>query len=484
MAQFFLFLYDFFTRRKFLLYGTTVAIFVVSLFFTSRIHFEEDITRFIPDDGTMKTSNDVFRSIKVRDRLAVHIYQSGINESGTGGVERNLHFRSKMEFADSPQPDLLTAYCDSLTERLSTLIPYYIKEMVARVDEDMMDEVYNLTYEHLPIFLHESDYAAIDSALARTAIDHRLQRNREILTTPDGFAMRRFIAADPLSINALALKHLQEMQPDNGFDSYHGYFLTSDRRHLLFYIVPSHNATETGNNAVIVDSLDHHIASLRASFPELTVEYFGGPAVSVCNARQIKRDTMLTLNIALLAIVVFIMIVFRSKRAPLLILLPVVFGAAVALMALYFIKGTVSIITVGAGSVVVGIALNYSIHVLSHFRHAASPREIVAGLASPLTLGSFTTVGAFLGLTFAKSGALADFGLFAAFSLAGSALFCLVVLPHLLKFKNSKIQRFKNSKIQRFKDSKIQRFKNSNIQGFKDSRIQRQGQQFAACLDD
>jgi 1-acyl-sn-glycerol-3-phosphate acyltransferase len=408
----FLFLYDFFSRRKPLLYGIAVAIFAVSLFFTSRIHFEEDITQFIPDDGAMKTSNAVFRNIKVRDRLAVHLYLP--------------------DSAATSQPDRLIAYCDSLAERLSALIPGYIKEVVSRVDEDTMDEVYNLAYGNLPIFLQEKDYGVIDSALGRAAIDGRLHRNLEMLATPDGFAMRRFIAADPLAVNALALKHLQQMKPDNGFDSYRGYFLTSDRRHLLFYITPAHGGSETGNNTAIIDSLDHHISRLQEICPGVTVEYFGGPAVSVCNARQIKHDTMLTLNIALWVMVIFIILVFRSKRAPLLILLPVVFGAAVSLMALYFIKGTVSAITVGAGSVVVGIALNYSIHVLSHFRHAASPREVIGALSSPLTLGSFTTVGAFLGLTFAKSGALADFGLFAAFSLTGSALFCLIVLPHLL----------------------------------------------------
>lgn len=411
----FLFLYDFFSRRKPLLYGIAVSIFAVSLFFTSRIHFEEDITQFIPDDDAMKTGNAVFRNIKVRDRLAVHLYLS--------------------DSAATSQPDRLIAYCDSLSGRLSALIPACIKEVVSHADEDMMDEVYHLTYGNLPVFLTEKDYGVIDSALGRAAIDDRLHRNLEILATPDGFAMRRFIAADPLAVNALALKHLQQMQPDNGFDSYRGYFLTSDRRHLLFYITPAHGGSETGNNTAMIDSLDHHISRLQEIYPDVTAEYFGGPAVSVCNARQIKRDAMLTLNMALWAMAIFIILVFRSKRAPLLILLPVAFGAAVSLMALYFIKGTVSAITVGAGSVVVGIALNYSIHILSHFRHAASPREVIGSLSSPLTLGSFTTVGAFLGLTFAKSGALADFGLFAAFSLTGSALFCLIVLPHLLPDK-------------------------------------------------
>ena len=41
------------------------------------------------------------------------------------------------------------------------------------------------------------------------------------------------------------------------------------------------------------------------------------------NARQIKRDMMLTLNIAILIIVTFITLSFRNKFAVLLALIPV-----------------------------------------------------------------------------------------------------------------------------------------------------------------
>ncbi len=421
MSKLFLFLYDFFGKRKALLYGIVTAIFAVALFFTSRIHFEEDITQFIPDDEDMKTANAVFRNIKVRDRLVVHLTLS--------------------DNTAEPDPDLLIGYCDSLAQLLSPLIPDYTKDIVTRTSDGMLDEVYELVSEHLPIFLEEKDYAVIDSMLRTEAIASRLQNNYNTLTGPGGFAMRRFIADDPLGVNGLALRHLQRMQPGKQFDNYHGYFFTPERRHLLFFLIPAGSGTESARNSRMIDCLDEGIAGLQTSFPGVSAEYYGGPAVSVCNARQIKRDTMITLNITLVAIVIFIVMLFHSKRTPLLMLLPVLFGAVIAMAMLYFIKGTVSAITVGAGSIVVGIALNYSMHVISHLRHAASPREVVSGLASPLTLGSFTTVGAFLGLTFAKSQALADFGLFAAFCLAGSALFCLVVLPHMLSLKVSKEKR-------------------------------------------
>jgi 1-acyl-sn-glycerol-3-phosphate acyltransferase len=404
-----------------LLYGITVAIFIVSLFFTSRIHFEEDITQFIPDDGEMKTANTVFRNIKIRDRIVIHLSQTDTSQN----------------------PDRLIDYCDSLTNLLSPLIPDYVKNIISQVQDDMIDDVYDLVYDHLPVFLEEDDYVIIDSMLTQKAIATRLQSNYTTLSNPSGFAMRRFIAADPLAINALALRHLQQLQPDKQYNHYRQHIFTKDLRHLLFFLVPESSGTESAHNAEIVDHLDESIDHLKATFPEITAEYFGGPAVSVCNARQIRQDTMLTLNIALIVILLFFIIAFRSKRNPVLMLLPVLFGGAVSLMILYFIKGSVSAITIGAGSIVIGIALNYSIHVISHSKHSRSPREVVAGLSFPLTLGSLTTIGAFLGLTFAKSQALADFGLFSAFCLMGSALFCLTVLPHLLPKKQKEAKESK-----------------------------------------
>ncbi len=55
-------------------------------------------------------------------------------------------------------------------------------------------------------------------------------------------------------------------------------------------------------------------------------------------------------------------------------------------------------------------------------------------------MGSFTTIGAFLGLLFTKSQLLQDFGLFAALTLIGTTIFCLVFLPHFFsagQFKGS-----------------------------------------------
>lgn len=151
------------------------------------------------------------------------------------------------------------------------------------------------------------------------------------------------------------------------------------------------------------------------------------------NARQIKKDTLVTSSIALIIIIVFISLVFKHKKSIPLIITPVLFGALFALCLIYFIKGGISAIAVGAGSAVMGIALSYSIHMLAHQNHVSSVQQLIREIAYPLTVGSFTTIGAFFGLIFTSSNLLRDFGLFASLALIGTTLFCLVYLPHFLK---------------------------------------------------
>ena len=138
-------------------------------------------------------------------------------------------------------------------------------------------------------------------------------------------------------------------------------------------------------------------------------------------------------HIAILVIVVFITLSFRNKFAVLLALIPVALGALFALAIMSLTCHTISSIAVGAGTVVMGIALSYSIHILCHANHCHDPRQIIRDLAYPLTIGSITTIGAFAGLLFTDSQLLRDFGLFASLTLVGTTLFSLVLLPHLIR---------------------------------------------------
>jgi len=127
------------------------------------------------------------------------------------------------------------------------------------------------------------------------------------------------------------------------------------------------------------------------------------------------------------------------------VFLPVIFGALMALGFMGIFIGEVSAIALGIGSVLLGISVDYAIHILSHFRQNSDKSILFRDVATPIIMSSLTTSSAFLSLLFINSKALNDLGVFAAISVFSAALFSLIILPHLIKNKRTKkVQRRNN----------------------------------------
>lgn len=412
MEKIFNLLFNIFQKRKWLFAILVLFVFVVCGYFALRIRVAEDISRFIPDDKKIEKLNYVFQHLKSTDKLVITIYDEDSSHSS---------------------PEALIAYADSLTAGLQkAFYPGYIREIRYRVSDEEVYRLYDVFYQNLPVFLEEKDYLTIDSLISPERIPLTLKKDYQSLMMPGSFALKKYVLNDPLSFVPLVLNKMKKLKVDESYVTYDGCIFSRDMKNLMLFIVPANPANETAKNSALIKGIDQQIEKL-SSGNSLRVSRFGAVAVAVGNANQLKRDTTLTLSIAIVVIVAFIGIFFRKKFAWTIILLPVVFGALFSLAILSFIKPEVSAIALAAGSVILGIAINYSLHVYSHYSHTGSARSVLNDLSNPLTIGSFTTIAAFLCLTLTRSDALRDFGLFSAFTLIGTILFTLVVMPHMLE---------------------------------------------------
>ena len=292
-----------------------------------------------------------------------------------------------------------------------------------------MSNVTDIIYNNLPFYLDSADYARLDTLLTPQGMAQQMENNIHALMMPTSIVTKDFILKDPLGIALPKLQYLNEMKMGGEYSLTDNHIFTSDG-HLLLFISPRYPANKTAENAELIDEIEK--LADQHSTPEVKIEYFGGPAISVYNARQIRTDMTLTMGAALLVITVVILLSFRNKMSIFFILLPVLFGGLFALCCLYFIRGELSIIAVGAGSAILGVVLSYSIHVVTHHEHVSDTQQLISEMWQPLTIGSFTTIGAFFSLTFTSSAVLQDFGWFASLSIIGATFFCLVFLPHLL----------------------------------------------------
>ncbi|POY36554.1 glycerol acyltransferase [Solitalea longa] len=421
METLFIKLYNYFEKRRAALYIWLSLCFLVSIFFALRLQFEEDISKVLPKDKKIDKMNQVFQNSKFMDKLVLTV--------------------SLKDTLAEAQPDSLVAYANELNTVILEKMQPYVAKVNFKVDDDMALQMFNNIQENLPIYLNENDYKHIDSLIEPKQVEKTVENNYHILSSPAGFALKNMIINDPVGITFLGLKKLQQLQYDASFELYDNCVVTKDHKHLLMFITPVYPPNNTGKNDQLLTQLDKSIDSLNnSSFRSINTSYFGAAAVAVGNAKQLRKDTMYTQGLTVLFLILFIGFYFRKKRAPFIILLPVVFGTVFSLALIYLIKGNISVIALGTGCVVFGIAVNYSLHVFNHYRHVGSMHEVLKDLSFPLTIGGLTTIGGFLCLQFVKSEMLKDLGLFAALNLIGASLFSLVFLPHLIRSKNNETE--------------------------------------------
>ena len=419
MELLFTYIYRFLKKRRVLFFILFLGTFSIVSYYASKIKLEEDITKMMPTDAKVARLNSIFKNSKFLDRLVVTV--------------------SSADSTVIPEPDILIGYTDSLISSLQKIDSSLIKEITYKVNDDVMYDVYNTFIENLPIFLEEHDYKTLEHLITKEKLDTTLEKNYKTLLSPASLILKKNILRDPIGITPYALKRMQSLQFDDNFELENGYIFTKDRKHVLIFISPQPKSAETDKNSKLLDALDKCIAASSQN-KQVQAEYFGASAVAVGNAKQIKSDIILTLSITMIGLFLFIGMFFRRIEVFFIIFIPVLFGGAFSLALLYFLKGEISAIALGAGSIILGIAIDYSIHFYTHFKHLNSAEETIKDLSFPLTLGSTTTIGALLSLYFVKSEALQDFGLFAAFSLMGAALFTLIIFPHLMRKKKNIVQ--------------------------------------------
>ncbi len=435
MAQPFLYLYNFFTVRKRTFWSVFIATMVLLGWGASQIKIEEDITKFFPDDERVEKLNYVFKNSKFVERLVVMV--------------------SVKDSATLSQPDSLIALTESLAAQIENDLKPHIKKITTQVDDAKVMEVFKTVHTFLPIFLDDNDYAELDSITKPVAAKRALEENYKQLISPSGVVMKRVIVEDPLGFSFLVLKKLKQLQYDENFELYDNYIITKDHRHILFFIQPAYAPNETASNGKFLESLQRIIDQQSFHHPDILVSYFGGAAVSVDNAQQLRADTILTVAIMMVLLIVFLVGYFRRKRMPFIILIPVLIGGLFALCMIELYQGSVSILALAVGSIILGVAVNYALHFLVHLKHHHDVRLVIKDLAQPLTIGSMTTVLAFLSLQFVNAAVLRDVGLFAGFSLIGAALSSLIFLPHFISWDFFKEKEQKENWIDKISYSEL-----------------------------
>ena len=407
MVNFFNFLHNHTSLRRSVLLTLTIAL-VVSVF---QLSYKEDISDFMPLTDEEKLDMEIYQDISGVNKLVV------------------------LFSCDKENPDSTIAAIDLFQESVQKMDTHnWTSDMVTRFDMEKVGEVTEFVYQNIPYFLTERDYARMDSLLrADNYVTEQLDRDREMLMFPSGGLLSENISRDPLNLFTPVLSKLQGLQQVNKFEMYDGYIFTPDMSRAIVMLSSPFGNSETDKNSQLLQLLTSGIEQMNARFPNIEAHVLGGPQIAVGNAQQIKHDSILAVSLAVVLILALLFFSFRSLRNILLIAFSIGWGWLFALGALALFHDNISIIVVGISSVILGIALNYPLHLIAHIGHETNIRQALKEISAPLLVGNITTVGAFLALVPLNSVALRDLGLFASLLLIGTIFYVLVFLPHQVK---------------------------------------------------
>jgi 1-acyl-sn-glycerol-3-phosphate acyltransferase len=375
----------------------------------SKIEFEEDITKLIPIESSNKDFEKVLRTVNFADKIIINIQRQP-----QGSI------------------DDLTAYGSDFLDSIQSSSARYVKTIQGKVSDDDIQQTFDFVYEHLPLFLDAADYVEIRQKLAKDNVAKINRENYKNLISPTGLIIKQNLLRDPLGLSFIALKKLQTVGVGDGFKLHNGFLISKDENNILLFLTPEYPPNETAKNQKFVENLYAVQNQLNASFNgKVKGEYFGATLVAVANAQQIKKDIQFTAGIALTILLIILILFYKKLTVPLILFLPTLVGGLIAMAFLYFIRGKISAISLGIGSVLIGVTLDYALHVLTHIRSNNSIKNLFFEVAPSIMMSALTTAAAFLCLLFLKSQALQDLGIFAAVSVMGASVFALLFIPQV-----------------------------------------------------
>ncbi|MCE7056473.1 methyltransferase domain-containing protein [Algoriphagus sp. AGSA1] len=335
------------------------------------------------------------------------------------------------------------------------LIDSVANALVKRLEEDFGDQLTDLQFrsdievdifnsfvqDHIYMFLEENDYDIIDSLIGRKQIVKTLTKNKESLSNARGFGMGQNIANDPLHFGQLAYKNLSQGLSLQNLLATEGLFISNDGTRLLINGTLTIDTKDVSQVQALEERLSAFTYSWNQDSSHPVLDYFGSFAIVSANAKQIKRDIILTVTLALLFIIGLLYFYYRRLSAILFFILPGTFGIAASITLIYGFADGISALALSASAVIMGIVVDYSFHFFSHLSQEKDAVKTRNSIAFPLMISSITTIIAFFSLTFANSEALRDFGIFTGLSLLFTLLFILLLLPHLIQLMGGQVQK-------------------------------------------
>ena len=282
----------------------------------------------------------------------------------------------------------------------------------------------------LPSLIKPEDLDKIEAMITPEAVSHSLEQAWLDLTGLQGLGMKKIIRADPLGLRFLVLEKFSflnifgtELTPDT---SVRGVFPSPAGQSVLIVLDPEASMTDSGESAKMLEYLDSVISNSIP--PGSNFHIVSGHSYAVANAQAIRKDLTVVLSVSLSGILAIFLIFVRVWQGVLVYAIPLAAMLA-GTVAAALTGSMVSGITIGFGAVLMGLSVDYGLHVLYAMKRGASPGRALDLVSRPVLFCWLTTSGVFSLLLLSGIPGQRQLAVFTVAGLTAAMILALTVLP-------------------------------------------------------
>jgi len=382
---------------------TVVLLAAVGLYGLSRLEFTNSIKHFIPSENGAEL---VELSLELVDSPAARRMLISIG----GGPERG---------------EVAAALADDLRAHPE------VAWVESGFDDQAARGIYELYFDRRIYLVSDEPSREIPALLEPEALAARAADLRRRLAQPDSMLVSRTAPDDPLGLFERTVERIRGAEP--ALSGGGGTFESASGEHSVFLLGLRSSPFDSDRQAELLAHINSEFARLdSAGDGGLELELSGVNRIAIATEQSIRADANFISAVSISVVCTLFLLVFRSVRHLVIAIVTPLAGFSVAMAVALSGENPVHGITLGFGFVLIGVAIDYPIHLMNH--HALSPagtrpRETARRIRSSLLLSGFTTTLAFIALALSDFPGLREMGTFAAIGIPVSLTITLVSTP-------------------------------------------------------
>lgn len=323
-----------------------------------------------------------------------------------------------IEGADSVELARASAFLQSALEDSGEFVSVRNgNQGLSQADRDLL-----FRYRYLLLDESVEEYFSVQN------IRSALQRQLRLLTSSFLVPSQLAPGQDP---TMAALQVMQSLEPAQKPRQSHGVWFSADGRQALLVLQTRVSAFDLDPQQRIMDLVNQSFAG-EPEFAGLQIR-LSGPAVFALQAREIISSEAVRISVLTTVLVfAFLTLLFRNLSLVLFAAVPLVTGIVTAVLVLQLLFGSVHGITLAFGITLIGVAIDYPIHLFVHKQQSEPSMQALLRIWPTLRLGLITTVMGYVAMLFSGFTGLVQLGLFAVCGLAAAVAVTRWLLPRVI----------------------------------------------------